>query len=121
MSKQAVVQYIRWNEVPVESVNPLFDRQLVVGDKVMVARILMKKDCLVPEHSHHNEQISHILSGVLRFSIEGKEIDVRAGEFLFIPPHVPHSALALEDCLAIDTFTPPREDWLNGTDQYLRK
>jgi len=121
MAKQATVQHIRWDEVPVENVNPLFDRQYVVGDVVMVARILMKKGCLVPEHSHHNEQISQILSGALRFSIEGKEIVLRAGEFLFIPPHVPHAALALEDCLAIDTFTPPREDWINKTDQYLRK
>jgi len=118
---QPVVQYIRWDQVPSENVNPLFDRQYVVGDKVMVARISMKKGCLVPMHSHHNEQISQIISGALQFNIEGKDITLRAGEFLFIPPHVPHSALALEDSLAFDTFTPPREDWINGTDQYLRK
>jgi quercetin dioxygenase-like cupin family protein len=121
MTKQATVQHIRWNEIPVETVNPLFDRQYIVGDRVMVARILMKKGSAVPEHSHHNEQISQILSGSMRFSIEGKEIILSAGEFLFIPPHVPHAAVALEDTLAIDTFTPPREDWINGTDQYLRK
>jgi quercetin dioxygenase-like cupin family protein len=100
--------------------NPLFDRQFVVGDQVMVARISMKKGCLVPQHSHHNEQISQILAGALQFTIDGKEITLRAGEFLFIPPHLPHAALALEDTIAIDTFTPPREDWINKTDQYLR-
>jgi quercetin dioxygenase-like cupin family protein len=121
MTKPPAVQYVQWDTIPVENVNPLFDRQFVVGDQVMVARILMKKGCLVPNHSHHNEQISQILTGALQFSIDGKEIVLRAGEFLFIPPHVPHSALALEDTLAIDTFTPPREDWINGTDQYLRK
>jgi quercetin dioxygenase-like cupin family protein len=116
-----MTKHVRWDEVPVEAVNPLFDRQYVVGDKVMVARIVMRKGCLVPEHSHHNEQISQVLSGSLRFSMEGKEIILNPGEFLFIPPHVPHAAFALEDTLAIDTFTPPREDWINGTDQYLRK
>jgi quercetin dioxygenase-like cupin family protein len=121
MDKPAASKHIRWDDVPVEHLNPLFDRQFVVGDRVMVARIAMKKGCAVPEHSHHNEQISHILAGSLRFFIEGKQIVLHAGEFLFIPPHVPHAAEALEDSLAIDTFTPPREDWINGTDLYLRK
>jgi quercetin dioxygenase-like cupin family protein len=80
----------------------------------------MKRGCLVPEHSHHHEQISHVLSGTLRFVVEGNEVVVGAGELLLIPPHVPHSAEALEDSLAIDTFSPPREDWINKTDQYLR-
>jgi quercetin dioxygenase-like cupin family protein len=72
-------------------------------------------------HNHHNEQISQLLSGSIRFIVDGKEIMLRPGEFLFIPPHIPHSAEALEDSLAIDTFTPPRQDWIDGTDQYLRK
>ncbi len=113
--------HIRWDELPVETLNPLFQRQFVVGTQVMVARILMKKGCFVPEHSHHNEQISQVLTGSMRFSIEGKEIVLKAGEFLIIPPHVPHSAEALEDSIGIDTFTPPRQDWIDGTDQYLRK
>ena len=121
MNKPLAVQHVQWDTIPIENVNPLFDRQFIVGDQVMVARISMKQGCLVPHHSHHNEQISQILSGALQFSIDGKEIVLKPGEFLFIPPHVPHSALALEDTLAIDTFTPPREDWINGTDQYLRK
>ncbi len=116
-----MTKHIRWNELPVEDVTPLFQRQFVVGTQVMVARITMKKGCLVPEHSHHNEQISQVLSGSLRFLMEGKEIVLKPGECLFIPPHVPHSAEALEDSLAIDTFNPPRQDWIDGTDHYLRK
>jgi quercetin dioxygenase-like cupin family protein len=119
--KQAEVRHVRWAGEPVENLNPLFDRQYIVGDKVMVARILMKKDCLVPEHSHHNEQVTHVVSGTLRFAIQGKEIIVAAGEFLFIPPNVPHSAVSLEDSVSFDTFVPPREDWINKTDQYLRR
>ena len=114
------VKHIRWEEIPVESLNPLLARQIVVGDQVMLARLVLKKGCVVPLHSHFNEQISHIQSGALQFIVNGREIVLRPGEFLCIPPNAPHSAVALEDTLAIDTFTPPRADWLNKTDQYLR-
>ena len=117
---EAAIKHVRWSELPTEQVNPLFDRQFVVGDRVMVARIVMRKGCVVPLHSHHNEQISHILTGALRFTIDSKEKVVGAGEFLFIPPNVPHAAVAIEDTVAFDTFTPPREDWINKTDAYLR-
>ena len=113
--------HVKWDEIPSEQLNPSFDRQLVVGDQVMVARILMKKGFVVPLHHHHNEQVTHVQSGALQFTINGREITVRAGEFLCIPPNVPHTAVALEDTVDIDIFTPPREDWLNKTDEYLRK
>lgn len=115
------VKHVRWDELPKETLNPLFDRQLVVGDQVMIARVLLKKGCVVPLHQHDNEQITHVQSGVLHFTLDGKEITVRAGEFLCIPPNMPHMAVALEDTVDIDIFTPPREDWLNKTDQYLRR
>jgi len=114
-------KYIRWNDVEVEALNPKLDRQMVVGDKIMLARVLLKKGVVVPEHSHHNEQVTYILEGALKFWIEGKEIVVHAGEVLCIPPHVPHKAEALEDTVDLDVFNPPREDWLNKTDAYLRK
>jgi quercetin dioxygenase-like cupin family protein len=118
---ETAVKHVRWEEIPVESLNPLFDRQIVVGDQMMVARVLLKKGCVVPMHSHFNEQLTHVQSGALRFTIDGKEITVRSGEFLCIPPNVPHTAVALEDTVDIDIFTPPREDWLNRTDDYLRR
>lgn len=119
-TNKAEVRHIRWDELPVETLNPLLGRQIVVGDQMMVARVLLKKDCVVPMHSHMNEQVTHVQSGALHFTIEGKEITVRSGEFLCIPPNVPHTAVALEDTVDIDIFTPPRADWLNKTDQYLR-
>lgn len=118
---QSEVKHVRWDEVPSEAVNPLFDRQMVVGDQVMVARLHLKEGCVVPLHSHFNEQITHVQSGAMRFTINGKEITVRAGEFLCIPPHVPHMAVVLEDTVDIDIFTPPRQDWIDKTDSYLRK
>jgi len=103
-----------------EELNPLLFRRFVVGQNVMVARILLKKGCFVPEHSHHNEQISCVLEGALKFGIDGKEIVVSAGEVLAIPPHMPHWAEAIADTLAFDIFNPPRADWINKTDAYLR-
>jgi quercetin dioxygenase-like cupin family protein len=113
-------EHIPWKTVELESLNPLLQRQFVVGQDVMLARVLLKKGCIVPEHSHYNEQITYILEGALKFWIDDKVIVVNAGEVLTIPPHVPHKAEALEDTVDLDVFNPPREDWINKTDQYLR-
>jgi quercetin dioxygenase-like cupin family protein len=105
----------------VETLSPLFHRQLIVGKEIMLARIQLKKGCLVPWHSHANEQVSSIFEGALKFWIDGKEIVVGPGEVLAIPSNMPHKAEALEDTVAIDVFNPPRADWINKTDSYLRK
>jgi len=110
-----------WDEVEREIINPLLERQLVVGQDVMLARLLLRKGCVVPMHSHMNEQLSMIFSGALKFWIDGKELVVRGGEVLTIPPNMPHKAEALEDTTGIDVFHPPRADWINKTDSYLRK
>ncbi len=119
-SKKIDLKYIPWNTVPLEDLNPLFQRQFVVGDDIMVARVLMKKGCIVPLHSHYNEQVTYILEGALKFWIDGKEIVVHAGEVLTIPRNMPHKAEALEDTVDLDIFNPPRADWIDKTDQYLR-
>lgn len=116
-----MLKHFKWNEVELETLKPDLGRQLVVGQDMMLARVLMKKGCIVPEHSHVNEQLSYILEGALKFTIDGKEIVVNAGEVLCIPPNMPHAAEALEDTVDIDVFNPPRADWLNKTDDYLRK
>ena len=119
--RKAELKHHSWDRVEREILTPLFERQLIVGQQVMLARILLRKGCVVPMHSHVNEQLSTIIDGALKFVIDGKEIVVRSGEVLTIPPHMPHEAVALEDTLAIDVFHPPRADWLNKTDSYLRK
>jgi quercetin dioxygenase-like cupin family protein len=116
----AELQYVPWHSIPLEDLNPLLQRQFVVGQEIMLARVLLKKGCIVPEHSHHNEQLTYILDGALKFWIDGQEIVVNAGEVLCIPPHMPHKAEALEDTIDLDVFAPPRADWINKTDQYLR-
>ena len=121
MSTAAKMKHIPWKSVERESLNPLIDREMVVGEKMMLARVLLKKGAHVPMHQHHNEQITYILEGALKFAIDGKEIVVRAGEVLCIPPNMPHEAWAVEDTVDLDVFDPPREDWLNKTDAYLRQ
>jgi quercetin dioxygenase-like cupin family protein len=118
--RKAPLQYLAWDSVPEETVNPLFTRRLIHGQRVMIARVHLRKGCVVPEHKHHNEQISYIVEGVLKFWIDGRELLVRAGEVLVIPAHMPHKAEAMEDMVALDTFSPPRADWLKKTDAYLR-
>jgi quercetin dioxygenase-like cupin family protein len=120
MSTPTKLKYLAWKNVEREQLNPLFDRQMVVGDKIMVARVLLKKGAHVPLHHHYNEQVTYILEGALKFAIDGKEIVVRAGEVLCIPPDMPHEAWAVEDTVDLDIFNPPREDWLSKTDDYLR-
>jgi quercetin dioxygenase-like cupin family protein len=115
------LQHIRLQDMPVEHLNPLIDRQFVAGERSMLARIILRKGSIVPMHSHDNEQITYVLEGVLKFNIQNKEIIVRGGEILVIPSNVPHSAEALEDTVDLDIFCPPRADWINGTDTYLRK
>ncbi|MFZ3339759.1 MAG: cupin domain-containing protein [Terriglobales bacterium] len=114
------LSHTSWNSIPIEALNAQLGRQLIVGQDLMLARVLLKKGCIVPEHSHPNEQLTYILEGALKFWIDGEEIVVRPGEVLTIPPNMPHKAEAVEDTVDIDIFYPPRADWMGGTDNYLR-
>lgn len=122
-STDSSVPHYRWDDMPAEQLKGGLTRKLITGDRMMIAHVYFKKGAEVPRHAHHNEQITYILSGALKFwfGAEGEsERIVRAGEVIVIPSHLPHRALALEDTLDVDVFSPPREDWLAGTDSYLR-
>ncbi|HVM91777.1 MAG TPA: cupin domain-containing protein [Terriglobales bacterium] len=118
--RKAELRHVPWDSIPLENLNPQLGRKLIVGKDLMLARVFLKKGCIVPEHSHPNEQLTYILDGALKFWIDGKEIVVHAGEVLTIPPNMPHKAEAVEDTDDLDVFTPPRADWMTGTDKYLR-
>jgi quercetin dioxygenase-like cupin family protein len=114
----------RWNAIPAEPLKEGLSRKLVTGERMMMAHVYLKKGADVPRHSHENEQLTYILEGALQFwfgSNDERELLVRAGEAIVIPSHLPHRALALEDTLDLDVFCPPRRDWLDGTDAYLRR
>lgn len=123
VSAKRTATWYRWDQLPREELNERLSRRLITGDQLMLAHVYLKKGCVVPKHSHANEQLTYILEGALRFQVgdDGEEIVVRAGEVLHLPGNVPHEALALEDTLDVDVFYPPREDWLKQTDDYLRK
>ncbi|HEX7529591.1 MAG TPA: cupin domain-containing protein [Pyrinomonadaceae bacterium] len=121
---QRSVTHHRWEDMPKEQMSDVLERRLITGDRMMLAHVYLKKGAIVPRHSHENEQITYILEGGLRFWIgsdESQVIDVLAGEVLHIPSNVPHKAEALEDTLDVDVFSPPRQDWLDKTDDYLRQ
>jgi quercetin dioxygenase-like cupin family protein len=116
------LQYTGFDSIPVEQLNPLIDRQFVYGEHAMLARLTLRRGAIVPKHSHENEQITYILEGALRFTMgDGRVITVGAGQVLVIPSNMPHQAEAVEDTIDLDVFTPPRADWIAGTDAYLRK
>jgi len=124
MSATTPARLHRWEDMPRERLNSRLERRLITGTNMMIAHVYLEKGCIVPKHSHHNEQITYVLEGALKFLLgedQQQEVIVRAGEVLTIPPHLPHQAEALEDTLDVDIFNPPREDWLDGSDAYLRK
>jgi quercetin dioxygenase-like cupin family protein len=120
----AGVTHFRWDRIPAERLKGTISRRLVTGERMMIAHVYFRKGDDVPRHSHENEQITYILEGALQFWFgehDERELTVRAGEVIVIPSNVPHRALAVEDTLDVDIFSPPRQDWLSGADTYLRR
>ncbi len=111
----------RWADILAEQINPSTSRQFITGDFVTVARFELKRGGVVPLHAHENEQVSFVMSGALKFKLEGREVIVRAGEVLQIPGTVPHEVEVLKDTLALDVFSPVRQDWIDKTDTYFRR
>jgi quercetin dioxygenase-like cupin family protein len=117
-------KFYRWDDIPAEPLKGGISRKLIATERLMLAHVYLTKGDDVPAHKHENEQITYILKGALHFWLgeEGeRELTVRAGEALVIPSNLLHRAHALEDTLDVDVFNPPRQDWLNGTDAYLRR
>jgi quercetin dioxygenase-like cupin family protein len=120
----STAKFYRWDDLPAEPLKGTITRRLITSERMMIAHVYLKKGDDVPQHAHENEQITYILEGALHFWLGRngeRELTVRAGEVLVIPSMLPHRALALEDTLDVDVFNPPRKDWLEGTDAYLRR
>ena len=115
------MQYFDWSRLPQEQLNEKFSRKFIHGEKVMVAQIFLKQGCVVPEHSHESEQMTLVMTGLLRFKFGAEEETVGSNQAMNIPSNIKHSVIALEDTLAYDIFSPIRHDWLAGDDAYLRK
>ena len=115
------MSFYRWEDIPEERLTDLLSRKLVVGKNEMLGLVTLKKGAVVVAHKHESEQITFVLKGALKFRVEGREIVVREGELLHLPSDMEHSATALEDTLDLDIFSPIRRDWLEGSDNYLRR
>jgi quercetin dioxygenase-like cupin family protein len=121
---QSAATHYRWDDMPKERVSDKLQRRLITGDRMMLSHVYLDKGCIVPKHSHENEQLTYILEGSLLFTLgeeQNLQVTVSAGEVLHIPSNLPHMAEALEDTLDVDVFSPPRQDWLDKTDAYLRR
>lgn len=118
----ADIEHHRWDDMPKEELSPSIGRRIISGERAMIAHVYLAAGAVVPRHEHDNEQLTYILDGALEFTLGEEEETrvVRAGEVLLIPGGVPHSAVALEDTLDVDVFAPPRQDWLDKSDDYLR-
>ena len=124
MAAKSECTFYRWDSMKKERVSDMLERRLITGDRMMLAHVYLKKGCIVPKHQHENEQLTYILEGALKFRIGedgAEEIIVSAGEVLLIPSNIPHMAEALGETLDVDVFSPPRQDWLDKKDDYLRR
>jgi quercetin dioxygenase-like cupin family protein len=115
------MEHYTWDEMEKEAMSDVITRRIISGDKAMVAQVFLAKGAVVPEHHHESEQITYIMEGALKFELEGREVVVGKGQVLRIPSNVPHRAVALEDTLDLDIFSPIRHDWLTKDDAYLRR
>ena len=116
--------FFRWRDVPSEQVKSDISRRLITGERIMLAQVELQRGCIVPQHAHVHEQMTYVLEGCLQLTVGSDgaaTYDLRAGDVLHLPSNVPHAAVALEDTRVLDVFSPPREDWLNRTDDYQRR
>lgn len=111
----------RWDDIALEKVTEMISRKIVTGARQMVTQIYLKRGAIVPMHDHESEQMTYVLSGALKFLVDGREVVVREGEVLHIPSWLPHQAEALDDTFEMDMFSPIRQDWLDHTDDYFHR
>jgi unsaturated pyranuronate lyase len=117
----AKLQHLSLTAMTPEIVNPKMARKMLWGDRIMMAFMEFKKGFVVPTHHHDNEQLTYCISGTMRFTFPDRTLDLRGGEVLVIPSNLPHSAEMVDDVVEADFFSPPRQEWIAGTDTYLRR
>ena len=110
-------RHLSWAGIPIEHPGPGIERQMVVGENLMICRFRFAPLLVTPEHTHPHEQMSMVVSGRVRFFIEGAERIALPGDVLHFPPNCLHGATIMdEEVVLIDIFTPVREDFLETKD-----
>jgi quercetin dioxygenase-like cupin family protein len=120
MPSSAIVRH-RWSEIRTESITPSIERKFITAERVTLAHFELKKGGVVPSHAHEQEQLSHVISGALRFVVNGQDLLVSAGEVLQIPSWIEHEVHVVEDTFVLDVFSPVRQDWIDKTDTYFTR
>lgn len=102
-----------WSEQATDTLMALLERQRIIGEKMMISKVLLLKGCDVPTHKHENEQFAIVVSGRIRFGLgepgspARREVVIGPGQVMHLPSNVPHSAFAVEETLILDIFSPP--------------
>ena len=115
--------HYRWDDVTKEQLKPELARKLVSTERMMLAQVFLDQGCIVPKHSHENEQLTYILEGKLRFFLgedRSEVVDVARRRGAAHPVLAAAPGGSDRDTLDVDIFNPPRQDWLDGSDAYLR-
>ncbi len=106
---------VRAHEAPAEPVEPGVTRQILGHDaELMMVRVTFDTGAVGQIHSHPHRQVTYVERGRFRFTLNGRETEVTAGDCWFVPPGAPHGAVALEPGALIDVFSPARVDFLTG-------
>ena len=92
-----VAQHLNWSTIPVEQMAEGIERQMLVGDRMMICRFRFKPFLVTPEHDHPHEQMTIVERGRVRFFIEGKERIASAGDVLHFPSHCWHGATMMDE------------------------
>ena len=101
----------RSDATPVEMMPGVVRRTLSTSESMMLIDVILEKDAVVPLHSHPHEQIGYLVSGRFLFELGDEQRELGPGDSWLVPPNVPHQVTALEPSLAIDVFSPPREEY----------
>ncbi len=120
MIEYCAMKLFSWDHVQEEKLTPSLSRWVIHGEKMTIARILVRKGAVVPVHKHVHEQLSMVESGRLLFTVAEEQALLQAGDMILTPPDAPHTVEALEDTVVLDFFSPHRDDWVRGDDAYLR-
>jgi len=106
-------QHLDWSSIPVEQLEPGIERQMIVGENLMICRLRFSPCVVTPGHDHPHEQMTLIERGRVLFTIGDEQRMAQAGDVLHFPPGTWHGATMLdEEVILIDLFSPIREDFL---------
>lgn len=108
-------EFLHGDQIEWEDVAPGMKRQIMGFDgKIMMVKVQFEKGGIGTIHEHHHSQVTYVESGEFEMTIGDEKKILKGGDAFYIPPHVLHGCVCLDDGVLIDVFSPQREDFLNG-------